>query len=284
MKNLNPYKKDCFAVHSKAISKKEDEQLRLRLYKLDDIIKKQYEHYSEKFDANKLNEVVSEKEAEKSKADLLTLYSYQSSVVKSVRKEIQELQVKTIINTCQNCTVTPVSTMDHILPQSKFPEFIVNPRNLFPCCHICNGHKLAAVPKGEERLFLNLYLDSLPEKQYLFAKVWLDKDNEIDFLFYLENVNDIDKDLYKLIESHYAKLHLFERIKLKAIEGKSEFFTHIKEYNKVLPIDKIKEVEFIKIGEDRKAYGFNHWKCVLEEALLNSDEFIRKVAHNPVVE
>lgn len=277
MKNLNPYRKNCFDIHKKAISKKEDEQLRQRLSRLDDIIEKQFEHYSEKFETNKLGEVSAEKEIAASKNDLLTLYSYQSSVIRAVRQEIEDLQLKTIINTCQNCTVTPISTMDHVLPQSKFPEYVVNPRNLFPSCHICNGHKLISFPKGEERFFLNLYLDALPEKQYLFAKIWLDKDNEIDFSFQLDNVNGVDEDLFKLIKSHYEKLNLFTRMKLKAIEGKGEFLNHIKEYAKELPIDTIQKIEFKKINEAKAAYGFNHWKCVLEEALLTNPDFIKKI-------
>jgi hypothetical protein len=93
------------------------------------------------------------------------------------------------------------------LPRSLFGEFIVNPKNLFPSCGECNGHKLANPSSSE---FLNLYLDQLPSKQYLFVDIEIDG-RDMETTFYCDNRNKICDALFNTISNHYDKMHLFQR-------------------------------------------------------------------------
>jgi len=277
MKNLKPYKDDCFEVHKKAVNKKHKGELKVRLESLNPTVEVEFKKYTEMFNTNELYLLAQNKILALSKEDLITLYSYQSSVIISVRESIRKLQVKTIINTCQNCTIDSVSTLDHILPQSSFPEFVVNPMNLFPCCSICNDYKLNAISSKENQKFLNLYLDELPKEQYLFVKVYLDEYNEIDFHYYLENIgNKISSALYSVIASHYNNLHLFERMRLKSIESISELENKIITFRSRLSIDEIITDLTLNADLDKEAYGYNHWKSILELTLLNTPLFIDK--------
>jgi hypothetical protein len=275
MKNLKPYNSDCFEVHKKAVDNKNSGELKDRLQLINPKIETEYKNFLEKFENKKLDLLLPNSLLSLSKEDLLTLYNSQSSVIISLKANIQKLQIKTIVNTCQNCTIDSANTLDHILPKSKFPEFVVNPKNLFPCCSTCNSYKVDSIKASQGQLFLNLYLDDLPEEQYLFVDIFLDEFQEINFRFSLKNIdNKIDRELFSIIESHYNKLHLFERMRLKSIEYISELENNILTFRKSLPINNIIEHLIESINIDKKAYGYNHWKCILEITLLNSPIFI----------
>jgi 5-methylcytosine-specific restriction endonuclease McrA len=276
MKNLKPYNEDCFYIHESAVNKKQTGDLKDRLLNSSDSIKNEYLIYEQKFDTKQLHLLLPSNKFESLKDDLATLYSYQNSVIRKVRTHIESLQVNTIITTCQNCTIDTVHTLDHILPQSKFPEFIVNPKNLFPCCSTCNSYKLNVLPMSTP-IFLNLYLDKLPDIQYLFVDIKVEDNDNINFNFHLQNIDNlIDNNLYSTITTHYEKLNLFYRMKLKSIEFLSEFEIKIRTFKKVLNTNQIIEILNSSISDERAAYGFNHWKCVLEHALLNSTVFMNR--------
>ncbi len=274
MKNLTPFNGNCFDVHKEAVEQKNIGDLKTRLLALNPSIEIEFQEFLAKFSANQLSSLLPNHALSLSKADLLTLYSYQSSVIVSFRANIRRLQVKTIISTCQNCSIDTANTLDHILPQAKYPEFVVNPKNLFPCCSTCNSYKLAST--GAQK-FLNLYLDVLPKEQYLFVNVSLDNTGDLDFEYFLQNVNGkIDAALFSTIENHYTQLRLFTRFKVKSIEYISELETKVNGFLKHLPIEVI-IANLIDVAEtDKKAYGDNHWRCILEISLLKSPLFLAK--------
>ncbi len=277
MKNLKSYNGDCFEIHKKAVAKKHTSELKTRLELLSPLVEIEYKVFDEKFSLKELHKLASNATLFAAKEDLTTLYSYQSSVIISLRESIRKLQIKTIVSTCQNCTIDSANSFDHILPKSKFPDFIVNPKNLFPCCTTCNSHKLNSINEGGNDVFLNLYLDELPITQYLFVDVFLDKYNELNFRYYLNNVgNKINEDFFNVIVNHYTKLHLFERMRLKSIEYISELETKILTFKHRLSLDTIVNDITNAANIDKEAYGHNHWRCILEIALVNSPLFIDK--------
>jgi 5-methylcytosine-specific restriction endonuclease McrA len=185
MRNLIPYNKDCFGFHKSVVDSKHACESKERLIILNPEIEKVYKTFEKQFSDKCLNTLVPNSYFTPYRDDLYTLYKFQSAVIKKLRDEIRQLQVRTIINTCQNCTIDSVNSLDHILPKGKFPEFVVNPKNLFPCCSTCNSYKNDSIENKDNVGFLNLYLDELPQTQYLFVDILLDKDNEIDFRFYI---------------------------------------------------------------------------------------------------
>lgn len=277
MKILRPYNGDTFDVHKQAVSSKHKGELKDRLIAINPLVKSQFEIYKSHFSSNTLGSVASDVELAKSKDDLLSLYSYQSKTIRQVRENIRRQQIKTIISTCQNCTIDSVNSIDHILPKSSYPEFIVNPINLFPCCTTCNSHKLDAIENDSGQKFLNLYLDELPNIQYLFVDISLDENKDLDFTYFLENPdNKIPAEFFLVIKNHYNKLHLFERFKLKSIEYLSELESKISAFRRRLSIEDIVIDLTTAINDEKDAYGHNHWKCILESTLINSHLFMQR--------
>lgn len=277
MKTLRPYNGDSFDVHEQAVSRKHEGELKDRLKAISPLVKGQFEIYKRHFSSNTLGSVAFDVELAKSNNDLLSLYSYQSKTIRQVRENIRRQQIKTIISTCQNCTIDSVNSLDHILPKSSYPEFIVNPINLFPCCTTCNSHKLDAMENDSGQKFINLYLDELPKIQYLFVEISLDENKDLDFTYFLENPdNKIPSEFFLVIKNHYNKLHLFERFKLKSIEYLSELESKISAFRRSLSIEDIVIDLTTAINDEKVAYGNNHWRCILESTLINSHLFLQR--------
>jgi 5-methylcytosine-specific restriction endonuclease McrA len=271
LKNLNPYSGDCFSFHKLAVNRKNSSPSKSRLLKIEDLIKRQYTGYQYNFRANTLHKVKTSRVATAAKADLIPLYRYQSKTIKEIREKIRDKQVQTIKTTCQNCTINSANTLDHILPKDTFPAFVVNPLNLFPCCSECNSIK----NDSSSSKFLNLYLDSLPQEQYLFVEVQKDKGGDLNFNYTIRNdQNKISSDVFSIIESHYNELRLLERFKLKSVELIKELEIRITNFQSILPISDVIACIEKSIEEGRRAYGYNHWKYILELSLINNPLFL----------
>ncbi|EGR0656984.1 hypothetical protein FG135_00365 [Vibrio cholerae] len=225
--------------------------------------------YDEKFFNNSLISIEAAEYTKNDKENLQTLYNYRSKKIQELKNSltIHPLHKEHILNTCQNCTINEVDTMDHILGQSKFPEFSVHPKNLFPCCSVCNKKKSDNyVDEEGQQLFLNLFLDDLPKSQYLhveFDKNWLPR-------FYLKQPEDVSDDLFRLIESHYKRLDLLDRFR----DNSNHIISTLKSTIKVFKEENIKEkIEELCLDLE-PTLGYNHRQIILYRALGSSKKFI----------
>ena len=174
---------------------------------------------------------------------------------------------------CQYCTINSANTLDHIVPKSQFSEFAVNPRNLLPACSECNGYKLDRFKNNNDRLFLNLYTDVLPSVQYLFVDIHM-LNGMVEADYRLSNTNNINAQLFRIIESHYEKLHLFNRFKSRTNTIITEMQNVINAYRTKVSLHDFIDMTYEKIEMDKLLHGHNHYKVVLEEALINNGAFM----------
>lgn len=276
MKKLVHFPDSCMDFFRDAVNRKQDSTLKSRLKLLEPTINLEYDNYEAGFRSKTIEKLKPNAFFDLHKDDLLSLYSYQSFVIRALRAKLSSLQSATIRNTCQNCTLIPIQSMDHILPKEMYPEFCINPLNLFPSCQTCNGHKSRSWTKSGKRLFLNLFLDDLPDEQYLFIDLRHGKDG-IDFKFYLKFSKKIDNGLTDLIDSHYSLLHLPERMRLSSSSYFAEFRNTLVAARRRLTNKEVVQMVFEKAAEDKLCYGTNYWKSVLEEALVNDATFLSQL-------
>ena len=271
MKNLKFYSEDCFKVYKEAVeNKNKNKDI---LLNIQDKIESQFDIYSGKFRDKKLYEITSLAFSEEEKESLINLYQYRSAIIQKIKGAILDSQEITINNTCQYCTLSEVSTLDHIIPKKSFPEFSVNPLNLFPCCAKCNSKKSNLWIKNDKHLFLNLYLDELPNKKYLIADFDF-KDNIPMVTFSLGNPENIDNRTYEIIESHFSRLDLLRRMRERSNEKITDIINAIKgNYKLNSDIDSVKSAIRETEENNKKVYGYNHWKSVLILSIIEKDEF-----------
>lgn len=277
MKNLKPYK-ECSSTFLDDVLKaknnsKKDPDYKKRVEILKPNVKNKYSTFEIENTANNLASLTAHGYAGQDKIDLLKLYKYDNSIIQKLNEEVTTLEGNRLINTCQNCTINEINSLDHIVPKDKFPEFSVNPRNLFPSCSKCNGHKSFVWRENSKSVFLNLYLDNLPEEQYLFCYPTFDED-KITLKFTVENRFGIEQNLFNLIQNHYTRLHLPKRFRKNSHDTIYELNKEINKYK-----DKIIKEELIKtikedITEDKRYYGFNYWKAIIKETLINDEQYL----------
>ena len=279
MKNVKYYQDNTFEFHkdiisSKNISKK-DVNFKKMLNSYNTNIKKLFEKYDSEFSSNCLARLNDFGYSGIKKKRLLKLYSFKAKKFQVLKIKLTTKEGNIVDNTCQNCTLSEVNSFDHVLPKDDFPEFVVNPKNLFPSCTNCNSRKGTTWRENGRSIFLNLYTDILPSVEYLFVDIQIEN-SKLKLTYSIENRNQIDNELYTLIDTHYRKLGLCQRFKDNSDVIVSELENEINEYKDILPIESIKEVIEKKCNKDRELLGFNYWKSILRLALIHHDEYMSR--------
>ncbi|GEC80095.1 hypothetical protein [Flavobacterium aquatile] len=275
MKNLNAHIESAIDFFDNVLAAKNrtenDPTYNARVTLLRPNIITAYTLYDDAFAADNLVAMGAHGYAAPPKDDLLKMYKYKNKPFQKLKTAITTTARKRIINTCQNCTINEINSFDHLLPKDEFPEFAVNPKNLFPSCTQCNGYKNVVWRHNGSTLFLNLYLDILPIEQYLFVDVTIT--DTVDAIFVVDNRNNINLQTFDLVSSHYRRLHLTDRFRLNRDDVVSELINTIKEMILMLTEQQIREVLINKSNRDRLNLGSNYWKSILAIELINSHAF-----------
>jgi hypothetical protein len=277
MRNLTHYSESATDFLLNLIKSKrnsqEDPDYKIRIAKLENALKLHFSTYDNHFSKDTLASLTSAMYLDTEKKDLWKLYSYHNAIMQKLKAGVTAIEINRVLNTCQNCTINDINSFDHIVPQIEFPEYTVHPKNLFPSCTTCNGHKSKIWRNNNKSVFLNLYIDKLPDQQYLFAKVQVNnKDIQCDFE--VDNPSAINSSLFSKISYHYDKLMLCERFLLSLDRVITPFKNTIISNLSVLSMQEAKQVALQTAALNRKAFGFNYWKSILEIELLNNQDFL----------
>lgn len=279
MRNVIPYSENTFEFHKKVIKSKKNSQndpsYKEIITSYNDDIERVFTQFEDKFSEDKLEELVALGYSGEDRETLHKLYNYKSNVLQNLKVTLTTTDMGRIINTCQNCTISEVNSFDHFLPKGEFAEYAVNPKNLFPSCTTCNSYKGTVWREGGVRVFLNLYLDELPEEQYLFIEVEIDND-DINITYEVDNRNGIESGLYDLIKAHYDKLYLCRRFKENSHEIVSKLDIEINGYKSELSLDKIKQVVLKQCSDVKQVFGFNYWETILISTLINNEDYMNR--------
>ncbi len=280
MRNLNPYGGDDFRFHRDIIDSKRnsgaDPDYKTRVSGHNTNVETKFDEYRAAFGTNTLQTLNAHPFSDDNRADILRLYSFKSKLIQQLKVDITTTESQRIISTCQNCTISEVNSFDHYIPKEEFCEYVVNPKNLFPSCTRCNSYKNNIWIDGDNNfLFLNLYLDELPEEQYLFVDIEIE-DEVIMATFILDNPNNIDSDLYDLIVSHYTRLHLFRRFTENIDSVIVPIENRIRSYAGRLPVHEIAELVIETSQQNKLFFGHNYWKSILEIALVSNDDYLAR--------
>lgn len=272
MKNCKHFQGDSIEFYKTLRARKRDAQLVARLERVDVEMTECFTWYDGNFATNTLELAVPRACSKQEVDDLKELYDYDSYVLRELKVDLTTTPTGRIVK-CQNCTINDVNTFDHLLPQSEFPEFIVNPKNLICSCGDCNGRKGNIWRENGTRTSLNLYLDILPDVQYLYVN------NEvgnfvIETTFFLSQPQGMDDDLFAKIESHYKRLDLLRRFSEGAYSVISSLKTVIEPLRDYHDLPEVQMIVKQSIEKERIAFGYNYWQSILKLELVTNDDFM----------
>ena len=98
-------------------------------------------------------------------------YSSFSSRSGVARRVYDDIVNATSSRICPLCGIGTVSSLDHHLPQSKYPDYVLTPANLVPSCFDCNKAKFTKFPKNAEQQTIHPYFDDYTQDTWLHAQV-----------------------------------------------------------------------------------------------------------------
>lgn len=278
MRKLDAHNDDSLEFYKEVVASKknsrQDPDYKDRLQVHEGTISDQFEIYDDGFDADDLVNLACHGFDGQDKTDLIRLYSYKSKKMQELKIAVTTTERNRLLNTCQNCTIGEVNSFDHFVNKDEFPEFSVHPKNLFPSCTKCNSYKGQEWREHGQIKYLNLYLDDLPEEQYLFVDVQVVNNDVVTTRFYLGNPNGIDPDLFARIQNHYDNLHLCERFTENADTVITSLENNISTYAGQFALDDIIDLVIENCERDMAYYGYNYWKSILQIALVNNDDFV----------
>lgn len=270
MKKIRHYTGDCFTFHQEVVRSKRSETLRTHMDAIINDVRGQFDAYRTGFEGNNLARLEPLELSDSQKEELCSLYSYKAKKFRELRRTLTVDEQNRPHETCPYCTIGPINSFDHFLPQSEFAELSDNPLNLIPACTECNGHKNNVWRKNGGSLFLNLYTDDIPEQQYLFVALNIDGQS-VDAQFEVQNPNAIIEDtLFDKIAYHYEKLELCHRFRMQREEVLSPLANEIHSLHSILDDSQIIQVVYLHIENERRRYGFNYWKAILMEEVCRN--------------
>ncbi|WP_368877959.1 HNH endonuclease [Proteus mirabilis] len=276
MINLTPYSDSSISFLRSIINSKNRGDYKDRISNLFNSLNTYYQNYDTSFDNNTLNLIQQSLIfSDLEKKDLLKLYNYSSKPFANFKNQLLKLPNGRDMDTCQYCTLNSVNTLDHIIPKENYPEYAVHPKNLFPACSQCNSKKSNKwLDNNNNFEFINLYSHDLPNLQYLFANINL-IGNTFNVNFELRNENNINEDIFMLIERHYINLDLLNRFKSKSNEKIAQFeniiISNIESFDILLSSSL--NSALVAVNKSRLIFGANHWEQILYLGLINGSAF-----------
>ena len=134
------------------------------------------------------------------------LYKSQMSRPKGrARDEYDIIIAKGSGKLCPYCSVTPVKTVDHFLPQSKFPQYTVLPANLVGACSDCNKEKDATSSEALTDQFFHPYFESVGGR---WLKVEVHEERPACVTYQVEGGTGLDGVTEIRAENQFRKLKL----------------------------------------------------------------------------
>lgn len=201
-----------------------------------------------------------------SKDDMVKLYNQKMVGHHTGRKIYDKLMLLAPLSRCPFCGIGTVTTLDHYLPEAKFPTFSVLPYNLVASCKDCNTGKLASYATTQNTQTLHPYYDDLTTEQWLFARVL--QTSPVSIEFYVNSPvawNQLDKDR---VQEHFNNYKLSRRFSVEASNILANLnYKFIQYFSNSTDIKNELEREY-KILKD---LHLNSWETAMYQALYQNE-------------
>jgi 5-methylcytosine-specific restriction endonuclease McrA len=174
---------------------------------------------------------------------------------------------------CPLCGFGEASTLEHYLPQSRYPEFSVFALNLIPACARCNLLKGDAIGITPATQCLHAFFHELPPFAVLFCSVDIEAGAAL-VRYRLRTNRPINANLLARATYHFEKLRLGDRFRRESLieigDRRSTFEEYVGPHNRFQNLRKYLRSE---ARGYRQQLGHNHWKTCLYTALARNHHF-----------
>ena len=255
------------------ISRIKDANLRKRFVTVQPTISAAESDYESKAHARNLNLVLASGSVGGivTKDEMIKLYDQRMAAKNGPGRPIYD-QIKLLPkgDRCPFCDHRNISTLDHVLPKTLYPNLAVTPLNLVASCFECNKTKAAIAPRNADEVVLHPYFDNITTEQWLRAQVVCQTPCAIVFdVVSPKNWNEITS---ARVCRQFA---LLELAKLYSSEAAREL-ANIR-YNLQMHFDaggaEAVRRELVRQAISRRANRLNSWQTAMYETIAHDSWF-----------
>ena len=226
-------------------------------------------NYVERAMDNRLYEIKNEIDRSIDKMRLNSVYEYGMRNKHSPGRAIYDkLMSLPDDDRCPFCDHWDVSSLDHILPKSKYPIFSVVPANLVAICTNCNQRKGDTSPTSQDDGVLHPYFDDIDGCQWLHACVIEGDTASVEF--YVKQIEDWSHALNARIVNQFQMLELNELYSAQAAREMSIIQTNLQEHFENGGASFVKKELHIQ-WRSCESVRLNSWRTACYMALKESD-------------
>ena len=193
---------------------------------------------------------------------------------------IISMQTTSVQSKCPHCGLSEPETIDHYLPKDIFPEFSILPINLVPMCGRCNNIKNTDWKVKNNRNSIHFYFDEFIDKKFLYCELIYRNQMDVEptAKFKLVKSEEITESQFEVIKNHFKTFNLYDRYSKHIVETISCKYETCKESGLSIEINKATLKG--EINSKSRRYGVNYWEVCVLEAILNSENFWKRMDTN----
>lgn len=189
-----------------------------------------------------------------------SLHAHYPDTYKGKRLYYIKEELMNNVSKCPYCSIGQPSTLDHYMPESKYPAMALCRLNLVPMCWECNHEKSCHLPYKE---YIHPYYSLFPNAIFLLAKIQIVA-NELVVNFLFDETVFQDKSEYQQLVLHWKHLEMDKRLKKSVIDFmRSEVLFDFQNIAQCISSIEIQ----LNVKEER--YGRNDWRSAVLRALLD---------------
>lgn len=189
------------------------------------------------------------------------------------RPMYEQIRMAPEFGICPLCGQRIVATVDHYLPQSRYPKLTLAPINLVPACADCNKAKLARMPQVAEEQLLHPYFDDLGHERWLLAEI-LQTVPPATF-FSIRAATSWSTVLAARVRHHFMMMGLAELYASQAASELADISHALIEVGDAAGADGL-QAHLDREARSRLCRNRNSWQTALYEALAGSEWFCRE--------
>lgn len=274
MKKINKPSFEPAEVFRICISGIETEDLATRLESISEDIETAEIDYENAAASGQLAELQSESSVagRVSSTEMKSLYKTRLAARKCRARFIyDQIKMSAANQICPLCNHRVVSTLDHHLPQAKFPSFSVAPVNLVPSCFDCNREKHTFIAASTNEEIGHPYFDDFSSDGWLSAEVL--QTSPLTIRFYTKPPAHWPVQKKIKIENHFQKLKLGQLYKIHAatelVEMRAAFVAQ-QSNGGVAAL----QVYLLELANSKRQADLNSWRSALYTALSEDVWFL----------
>lgn len=192
------------------------------------------------------------------------------------RKRLENYRSELLLSAerCPCCSIGAADELDHHLPRSVYKSLALYSSNLVPMCHKCNNKKRTAAGSEPSNSFLHVYYDQIPsEHRFFFARVQI-VDNKLRISFEVENIEELNDDLYEMINFQSNRVNLSSRLLKEVNIFLTAFYVSMETLYSVTSDPELIKTLLLKTERQyNQQMGVNDWRSSLLYALANNFDY-----------